>query len=76
MKNVEEGAEGEQKLSKAEKAEKEMKANLGPALGANELFFGVCHILATFNDTFIHVTDLTGRETYVRVTGTIPQNLS
>ncbi len=31
--------------------------------------FGVCHILATWNDTFIHVTDLTGRETLVRVTG-------
>ena len=31
--------------------------------------FGVCHILATFNDTFIHVTDLSGRETYVRITG-------
>jgi small subunit ribosomal protein S14e len=25
--------------------------------------------LATFNDTFIHVTDLSGRETLVRVTG-------
>ncbi len=23
--------------------------------------FAVCHILATWNDTFIHVTDLTGR---------------
>merc|ERR1711982_197056 len=31
--------------------------------------FGVAHILATWNDTFIHVTDLTGRETYCRVTG-------
>lgn len=31
--------------------------------------FAVCHILATFNDTFIHVTDLSGRETYVRITG-------
>ena len=29
----------------------------------------MCHILATWNDTFIHVTDLTGRETLVRVTG-------
>jgi small subunit ribosomal protein S14e len=29
----------------------------------------MCHILATFNDTFIHVTDLSGRETYVRITG-------
>jgi len=25
--------------------------------------------LATFNDTFIHVTDLSGRETLCRVTG-------
>ena len=27
------------------------------------------HIFASFNDTFIHVTDLSGRETIVRVTG-------
>ena len=31
--------------------------------------FGVCHIKSTFNNTFIHVTDLSGRETYSRVTG-------
>ena len=31
--------------------------------------FGVCHIYATFNNTFIHVTDLSGRETYTRITG-------
>eukprot|EP01017_Pseudomicrothorax_dubius_P043019 TRINITY_DN70_c0_g1_i1.p1 TRINITY_DN70_c0_g1~~TRINITY_DN70_c0_g1_i1.p1 ORF type:complete len:168 (-),score=54.66 TRINITY_DN70_c0_g1_i1:246-749(-) len=60
---------GEVKLSKAEKAERELKANLGPSLAPNETFFGVCHILATYNDTFIHVTDITGRETYIRVTG-------
>jgi small subunit ribosomal protein S14e len=29
----------------------------------------VCHLLATFNDTFLHITDLSGRETLVRVTG-------
>jgi len=34
-----------------------------------EIIFGVAHIYASFNDTFIHVTDLTGRETLVRVTG-------
>ena len=44
--------------------------NLGPQdLPAGEELFGVCHICATFNDTFIHVTDLSGRETYARVTG-------
>merc|ERR1712160_163625 len=34
-----------------------------------ENIFGVCHIKATFNNTFIHVTDLSGRETYSRITG-------
>ena len=34
-----------------------------------ENVFGVCHIKATFNNTFIHVTDLSGRETYSRITG-------
>ena len=32
--------------------------NLGPQdLPTGEELFGVCHICATFNDTFIHVTD-------------------
>ena len=31
--------------------------------------FVTTHIFASFNDTFIHVTDLSGRETIVRVTG-------
>ena len=35
----------------------------------NELMFAVCHLFASFNDTFIHITDLSGRETLVRVTG-------
>merc|ERR1712231_423 len=34
-----------------------------------ENVFGVVHLLATFNNTFIHVTDLSGRETYARITG-------
>lgn len=42
---------------------------LGPMLEQGSLFFAVCHIFASFNDTFIHVTDLSGRETYVRITG-------
>merc|ERR1712072_105999 len=27
------------------------------------------HLFASFNDTFVHITDLSGRETIVRVTG-------
>ncbi len=29
----------------------------------------MAHIFASFNDTFVHITDLSGRETYVRITG-------
>merc|ERR1719386_164517 len=45
------------------------EVRLGPQLAEGENCFGVCHIYASFNDTFIHVTDLSGRETMVRVTG-------
>lgn len=34
-----------------------------------EEVFAVAHIFASFNDTFVHVTDLSGRETLVRITG-------
>ncbi|KAJ7981185.1 40S ribosomal protein S14, partial [Quillaja saponaria] len=37
--------------------------------GEGEQVFGIAHIFASFNDTFLHVTDLSGRETLVRITG-------
>merc|ERR1719443_576840 len=47
--------------------------NTSLALGLNakegENVFGVAHIYASFNDTFVHVTDLSGRETICRITG-------
>ncbi|KAI8984030.1 hypothetical protein BDF20DRAFT_857628 [Mycotypha africana] len=46
------------------------KVTLGPQVREGELVFGVAHIFASFNDTFVHVTDLSGRETISRVTGT------
>ncbi|KAJ0082482.1 hypothetical protein Patl1_10078 [Pistacia atlantica] len=48
---------------------KEDNVTLGPAVRDGEHVFGVAHIFASFNDTFIHVTDLSGRETLVRITG-------
>ncbi|GAB1200086.1 ribosomal protein S11-domain-containing protein [Aspergillus pseudonomiae] len=42
---------------------------LGPLAGDGKLVFGVARIFASFNDTFVHVTDLSGRETICRVTG-------
>ncbi|TNY20781.1 ribosomal protein S11-domain-containing protein [Rhodotorula diobovata] len=43
--------------------------SLGPNVKEGELVFGVARIFASFNDTFVHVTDLSGRETIARVTG-------
>ncbi|MCT8882655.1 40S ribosomal protein S14, partial [Clostridioides difficile] len=49
--------------------EVEEVVRVGPTLKEGEQVFGVAHIFASFNDTFVHVTDLSGRETIVRVTG-------
>merc|ERR1711929_25381 len=43
--------------------------SLGPQVRDGELVFGVARIFASFNDTFVHVTDLSGKETITRVTG-------
>ncbi|XP_074290109.1 small ribosomal subunit protein uS11z-like [Silene latifolia] len=48
---------------------KEETVTLGPTVREGEYVFGVAHVFASFNDTFIHVTDLSGRETLVRITG-------
>jgi ribosomal protein S11 len=53
---------------KKERTEKEV-VTLGPSVREGEDVFGVAHIFASFNDTFVHITDLSGRETYCRVTG-------
>merc|ERR1711975_139181 len=50
-------------------APKQENVQLGPQAREGELVFGVARIFASFNDTFVHITDLTGRETLVRVTG-------
>ncbi|VYS54613.1 unnamed protein product [Arabidopsis thaliana] len=58
------------KLSKRKTKEPKVDVvTLGPSVREGEQVFGVVHIFASFNDTFIHVTDLSGRETLVRITG-------
>merc|ERR1711928_189193 len=47
----------------------EAVVTLGPQVREGETVFGVAHIFASFNDTFVHVTDVSGRETIARVTG-------
>jgi len=49
--------------------QEEVQVQLGPQVREGENVFAVCHIFASYNDTFVHVTDLSGRETIVRVTG-------
>lgn len=61
-------APGKKKEETEEQKAEKAVVNLGPQNVSGHLF-AVCHILATWNDTFIHVTDLTGRETLARVTG-------
>ena len=48
---------------------KEANSNLGPAVREGEHVFRVAHIFASFNDTFIRVTGLSGRGMMVRIPG-------
>merc|ERR1719145_376710 len=51
------------------KPQQQEQVVLGPQAKEGENVFGVAHIYASFNDTFIHVTDLSGKETIARSTG-------
>lgn len=62
-------AKGGKKAAAAAPKAEEAVVKLGPTVREGEEVFGVAHIYASFNDTFVHVTDLSGRETIVRVTG-------
>lgn len=44
-----------------QKVVKEEQVTLGPQVAEGENVFGVAHIFASFNDTFVHVTDLSGK---------------
>merc|ERR1712199_147095 len=57
------------KKDKKENNDETKLSALAQQLKENETVFGVAHIYASYNDTFVHITDLTGRETLVRVTG-------
>ncbi|XP_050732969.1 40S ribosomal protein S14 [Eriocheir sinensis] len=54
---------------KGKTQKEEVQVQLGPQVLDGEKVYAVCHIYASYNDTFVHVTDLSGRETIVRITG-------
>jgi len=51
---------GEKKGKKGKAAAGEVAevVRLGPTVREGEQVFGVAHIYASFNDTFVHVTDM------------------
>ncbi|ELP89811.1 40S ribosomal protein S14, putative [Entamoeba invadens IP1] len=53
----------------SKKAAKQAQSGDVVIQGSTKDAFGVAHIYATFNDTFVHVTDISGRETIIRITG-------
>lgn len=46
------------------KTQQQEQVVLGPQVKEGENVFGVAHIFASFNDTFVHVTDLSGKWVY------------
>lgn len=53
---------------KGKEKKEEQVISLGPQVAKGENVFGVCHVFASFSVTFIHVTDLSGKETIYCVT--------
>jgi small subunit ribosomal protein S14e len=69
---VDAGADVEEEVVDKKVDDKKKKDHVvyyGPRVKELENVFGVCHIYASFNDTFVHVTDLSGKETIAKVTG-------
>ncbi|XP_032760009.1 40S ribosomal protein S14-like [Rattus rattus] len=56
---------------KGTEKKEEQVISLGPQVAEGENVSGVCHIFASFSDTCVLVTDLSGKETICRVTGGI-----
>jgi len=58
------------RMVKKAPAVKAEPTTFGPKnVAEGEHVFGVAHIYASFNDTFLHVTDLSGKETICKITG-------
>ena len=57
--------------TEAPAADAKAPVQLGPRKKEGEIALGVAHIYASKNDTFVHVTDLSGAETLARCTGGI-----
>ena len=54
---------------KGKEKKEEKVISLGLQVAEGENVFGVCCTFAHFSDTFVHVTDLAGKETICCITG-------
>jgi small subunit ribosomal protein S14e len=61
--------EPQPKVAPATKKVNKEDVYVGPTKKDQERCMGIAHIYATKNDTFVHVTDISGSETLVKVTG-------
>jgi small subunit ribosomal protein S14e len=69
-KKVTEKKEVEKKDKKGKETKKKEEIYYGPpGVGEKDIIFGVAHVYASFNNTFVHVTDLSGQETIVKISG-------
>ena len=50
-------------------AARQEQVTISAPVTENNVLFGVAHIFASYNDTFVHITDLSGKETICRITG-------
>uniref|UniRef100_A0A2K6UFI1 Ribosomal protein S14 n=1 Tax=Saimiri boliviensis boliviensis TaxID=39432 RepID=A0A2K6UFI1_SAIBB len=53
---------------RSKEKKEEQVISLGPQVADGENVFSVCHIFVSFNYTFVHVTDLSDKETTCCVT--------
>ena len=54
-------AEVVEEKGKGKKGQAVAEVKLGPQVREGEQVFAVAHIFASFNDTFVHVTDISGK---------------
>ncbi|EDM01088.1 rCG41557 [Rattus norvegicus] len=54
---------------KGKEKKEEQVISLKPQVAEGENVFGVCHIFASFSDTFVHVTILSDKASICQVTG-------
>jgi len=62
-------SENEETLKEIERATQIDQSSAEAAKKRRKTIWGVAHIFSSYNDTIVHITDLSGAETFARVSG-------